>query len=617
MSDINAPKPDLNQLLTDLINRLSSLPEDITKLVTTVQGIGNLLTRQQEDSDSRERRNKDKEDLYTQAEKAKIEKETRKINMVESLLELQKEQIELLKNQPDAFQRLLDQATSKEARKEGQGIAQDYERGQRQNLGANFRGALAENLVEGSGLLSLGNLILKSISGGKLGTSGSESPGSTTSQMKNNQRMLNKNARARFGDLSERTNAYALPNEERESYLANLERKKSLRLSRNKMQQDALSRPGRRGPRRKVNDAIITKDGQVIETDEEDNIFATKSPIGGGQGKPTSLDPTIMDAFENPANAPIVAINLLNDMNKSFKKFMDGGESDASGQPMGGPLSFLSGAGGKMSRLAKKVLIGAAVAAAVVGIGVFIYESIFGKKPENQSSPASSTQGNNTPSNSTGKASGSGGVDTVSGSYNTSSNQSGITKSSVGTSYGSSNLPSLSSLNDISQHQGGVTPYSSGSTYHQGGNTSYSSGSTYHQGGNTSYSSGSTYHQGGNTSYNLNNSPYYHAGTDSSSMGVNFPEGMYEGDPGIVRSVGGDVGGQIGTDQKRSIPGGSSVASKSEVKNLSDLLEKIVNDGRELIQVTRLNVEETKKLGERDDSPVPIAPRNNQIRASQ
>jgi hypothetical protein len=587
MSDINAPKPDLNQLLTDLINRLSSLPEDITKLVTTVQGIGNLLTRQQEDSDSRERRNKDKEDLYTQAEKAKIEKETRKINMVESLLELQKEQIELLKNQPDAFQRLLDQATSKEARKEGQGISKDYERGQRQNLGANFRGALAENLVEGSGLLSLGNLILKSISGGKLGTSGSESPGSTTSQMKNNQRMLNKNARARFGDLSERTNAYALPEEERESYLANLERKKSLRLSRNRMQQDALSRPGRRGPRRKVNDAIITKDGQVIETDEEDNIFATKSPIGGGQGKPTSLDPTIMDAFENPANAPIVAINLLNDMNKSFKKFMDGGESDASGQPMGGPLSFLSGAGGKMSRLAKKVLIGAAVAAAVIGIGTFIYESIFGKKPENQSSPASSTQGNNTPSNSTGKASGSGGVDTVSGSFNNLGNQSGITKSSVGPSY--SSPPYLSPSNEISQHQGGVTPYSSGSTYHQGGNTSY----------------------------NLNNSPYYHAGTDSSSMGVNFPEGMYEGDPGIVRSVGGDVGGQIGTDQKRSIPGGSSVASKSEVKNLSDLLEKIVNDGRELIQVTRLNVEETKKLGERDDSPVPIAPRNNQVRASQ
>jgi hypothetical protein len=405
--------------------------------------------------------------------------------------------------------------------------------------------------------------------------------------------MLNKNARARFGDLSERTNAYALPNEERESYLANLERKKSLRLSRNKMQQDALSRSGRRGPRRKVNDAIITKDGQVIETDEEDNIFATKSPIGGGQGKPTSLDPTIMDAFENPANAPIVAINLLNDINNSFKKFMDGGESDASGQPMGGPLSFLSGAGGKMSRLAKKVLIGAAVAAAVIGIGTFIYESIFGKKPENQSSPASSTQGNNTLSNLTGNASG-----TVSGSYNTSSNQSVVTQTPVGDSADIpifkdrellSVTPSLSSSKMISQHQGGVTPYSSGSTYHQGGNTSY----------------------------NLNNSPYYHAGTDSSSMGVNFPEGVYEGDPGIVRSVGGDVGGQIGTDQKRSIPGGSSVASKSEVKNLSDLLEKIVNDGRELIQVTRLNVEETKKLGERDDSPVPIAPRNSQVRASQ
>jgi len=71
----------------------------------------------------------------------------------------------------------------------------------------------------------------------------------------------------------------------------------------------ALDIIGGQSPK-KVNDALITKDGQVIEFNPNDNIIATQSPAGGGVGDVTiTFGNTIVQVTEG--NAEVAGQNFL------------------------------------------------------------------------------------------------------------------------------------------------------------------------------------------------------------------------------------------------------------------------------------------------------------------
>jgi hypothetical protein len=191
--------------LNDFVTRLNSLPQDMQNLLLSFNNVKSLIELGKKKEDKNTKTKTEKDEFLSKKEKKEVLKQERYISMLEQMLELKREEIEYRKNNQDFINEALSRALLPETIEKGQNISRTYEKQQRQNLSANFGGALGENLVAGSGLLTLGNMLLKTFSKGKFGFSDPESIGSSTYQMKYNQKNIYSNAKKQFSDLSENT----------------------------------------------------------------------------------------------------------------------------------------------------------------------------------------------------------------------------------------------------------------------------------------------------------------------------------------------------------------------------------------------------------------------------